>query len=343
MSTGLIYLPGTFATTDEIIALAKVVSTNGGIYTSHMRSEGDEIFEALEELFSIARAAHIPAHVSHIKLGGQRNWHQTDRVLDMITAAREEGLDITQDQYVYTASSTSIGSLIPEAARAGGGFAARMEDIAFEDGIIAEMTEEAEERGTDFSYAVIAAYEADPSLNGLNIAEAAQVTRNDDSLQSQIRTILEIELRGGASGVFHSINEEDLVEFLRHPNTMIAADSSVRTWQYGVPHPRGYGNNARVLARYVREQKVLRLEDAVRRMTSLPATTFGIKDRGTLREGAWADLVIFDPGKVNDLATFEQPHQYATGFDLVMVNGQAITIADGPTDKKPGHIVRRGK
>lgn len=341
MSTGLIYLPGTFAGTEEIVELAKVVSRSGGIYASHMRSEGDDILEALDELFTIAREARIPAHISHIKLGGQRNWNQTDAVLAAIEHARDEGLDITQDQYAYTASSTSIGSLIPEHAQAAGRFAVRMEDVGFEDELILEMTQEAEKRGTDFTYAVISSYASNSSLNGLNLAQAAERVRNDAGLESQIRTILEIQLNGGASGVFHSMDEQDVHAFMRHPNTMIAADSAVRTWQHGVPHPRGYGNNARVLRKYVREENVLRLEEAVRKMTSLPATTFGIKDRGVVREGAWADLVLFDPGAVNDNSTFESPHQYATGFKFVMVNGRPVTVDDGPTEQKPGRVIRR--
>jgi N-acyl-D-amino-acid deacylase len=343
MSTGLIYLPGTFAKTDELIELAKVVSEYGGIYTSHMRSEGDDIFEALEEVFTIARAAHLPAHISHIKVGGQKNWHKADDVLAAIERARDEGLDITQDQYAYTASSTSIGSLIPERALAGGRFNEQMSDLEFKAGVVEEMKKNAADRGTDFSYAVIASYDAMPKLNGLTIAQATRRLHAVDSIDSQIEMIIEIQLNGGASGVFHSMNEDDLRVFMRHPNTMIASDSSVRTWQSGVPHPRGYGNNARVLRKYVCEDKILRLENAIQKMTSLPATTFGIHDRGVIREGAWADLVIFKPAEVTDTATYENPHQYATGFNLVMVNGVPVTVVDGPTNKKPGQVIRRNK
>jgi N-acyl-D-amino-acid deacylase len=308
-----------------------------------MRNECDEILGSLEELFTIAREARLPAHVSHLKLGGRNNWGRTTEVLQAIADARAAGLDITQDVYAYTASSTGVSSLIPEEAREGGKFEERMADPGQRADVIARMKERANERGGDFSYAVIASHEHDPNLNGLTIKEAALRTRGDDSLAAQIDTILEIQLNGGAAGVFHSMNEEDLRAFMRHPNTMLAADSSVRTWQHGVPHPRGYGNNARVLGRYVREEAVLSLEDAIRRMTFLPATTFRIKDRGVIREGAWADLAVFDPAKVRDNATFEQPHQYATGFRLVLVNGRPIVENDGPTGHKPGVVVRRGQ
>jgi N-acyl-D-amino-acid deacylase len=177
-------------------------------------------------------------------------------------------------------------------------------------------------------------------LNGLNIAQAAKKLRGSDSLTGQIETILEIQKNGGASGVFHSMNEADVQKFMQHPNTMVASDSGVRAFGQGVPHPRGYGNNARFLARYVRELHVLRLEDAIRRMTSLPATTFGLSNRGLVREGCWADLVVFDPKKVQDNATFTEPHQYATGFNHVFVNGVEVVREDKHTGARPGQAVR---
>ena len=170
--------------------------------------------------------------------------------------------------------------------------------------------------------------------------EAAGKTRPDSSLDSQIDLILDIQSHGGASAIFHGINEDDLQQFLKHPNTMFASDSGVRKFQDGVPHPRGYGNNARVLVRYVRELKLLRLEDAVRRMSSLPASAFRLKDRGVLREGAWADVAIFDPAQVQDVATFDDPHHYATGFAWVLVNGVPVVKSDSATGAKPGQTLR---
>jgi N-acyl-D-amino-acid deacylase len=175
----------------------------------------------------------------------------------------------------------------------------------------------------------------------LNLVEAAKKKRGADSLDDQIELILEIQANGGASGVFHGISEDDLQQFLRHPNTMFASDSGVRKFQDGAPHPRGYGNNARVLARYVRELKLLRLEDAIRRMTSLPATTFRLKDRGSIREGAWADLAVFDPAKVQDHAVFNDSHHYATGFAWVLVNGVPVVRNDEHTQSRPGRTLRR--
>jgi len=343
LATGLIYLPGTFAKTEEIIELAKVAGTHGGIYASHMRSEGESIYKALDELFRIAREGGTRGHISHIKLSGKTYWGQTAKVVAAIEGARASGLDITQDQYVYPASSTGLSQLIPDSAREGGAdkFRERISDPAQRADIAKRMKETLRKQGRDdFAYAVIANYSKDKSLNGLNVVEAAKKRRGNGSLDDQVELLLEIEKSGGASAVFHGMSEDDLREFAKHPNTMFASDSGVRKFGEGVPHPRGYGNNARVLGEYVREQKLLRLEDAIRRMTSLPATTFKLKDRGLVREGAWADLVVFDPAKVTDKATFKEPHQYATGFKLVTVNGVVVVEDDKHLGTRPGKVIR---
>jgi N-acyl-D-amino-acid deacylase len=308
-----------------------------------MRSEGREILDALNEVFRIAREAGLRAHVSHLKLSGKAAWGRAAEVLAAIERARAEGLDVTQDQYLYTAASTGLSQLIPDKWLEGGRFREHLADPAAKATLIAEMASRLKQRGhADYAYAVIADYQHDPTLNGLTIAEAAKKQRGSDSLENQTELILEIQAHGGASGVFHGMSEDDLRVFLQHPNTMFASDSGVRRYQEGVPHPRGYGNNARVLARYVRELKLLRLEDAVRRMTSLPATTFRLKDRGLVREGAWADLVVFDPARVRDLSQFNDPHHYATGFAAVLVNGVVVVQNDQHTGARPGKALRHG-
>jgi N-acyl-D-amino-acid deacylase len=345
LSTGLIYTPGVFAKTEELIDLAKVAAEYGGIYTTHQRSEAAQIFSSLDEIFRIAREAHIPAEISHIKLSGPANWGQAREVLDRIAAARAEGLDITQDQYAYTASSTGIGQLIPDSAKDGGRqrMLERFADPEAKMKIVEEMKRTLEKRkSADYSYAVIAAHKADRSLNGLNIVEAARKLRNADSLDDQIETILTIETNGGATGVFHGMSEDDLALFMQHPNTMFASDSGVRKFNVDVPHPRGYGNNARILGMYVREKKVLRLEDAVRKMSSLPAQTFHLRNRGELREGNWADVVVFDPETVGDHATYRDPHHYATGFQCVFVNGTLVVENDVHNGSTPGKILPHG-
>lgn len=343
-STGLIYLPGTFAKTEEIIELAKVAAAYDGIYVTHQRSEGDKILESLDEVFRIAREAGIRADISHIKLAGKANWGRTDEVLAAIERARAEGLDITQDQYAYTASSTGLGQLIPEQAREGGKFKERLADPEQKQKIIEGMKANLRSRGAeDYGFAVIASFRKDKSLNGLSVVEAARKLRGSASIDDQIETILEIERNDGASAVFHGMSEPDLQAFLKHPNTMVASDSGVRRIGEDVPHPRGYGNNARVLGRYVRDLNVLRLEEAVRKMTSLPATTFRLKERGTVHEGNWADLVVFDPATIGDHATYKDPHHYSTGFKWVLVNGVLVVENDAHTGARPGKALRHGK
>jgi len=343
LSTGLIYLPGVFSDTSEIVELAKVAAKYDGIYASHMRYEDTQIYKALDEVFRIAREGHIRAEVSHIKLSGPSAWGQADKVLAYIEKARGEGLDITHDQYAYTASSTGISQLIPESAFDGGHakFLERIADPEQKAKIVAEMKNGLKHKGRDdFSYAVVAAFKHDKSLNGLNIAEAAKAKRGSDSVDDQIETIIEIEKDGGASGVFHGMSEDDLKTFMSHPNTMIACDSGLRKFGEGVPHPRGYGNNARVLARYVRELKVLRVENAIRKMTSLPANTFQLHGRGELREGNWADIVLFDADKVQDNAGYKDPHHYPTGISYVLVNGTAVIEKGEHTHAKAGQALR---
>lgn len=331
LSTGLIYVPGTFAKTEEIIELAKVAAEHGGIYASHMRAETVKIFDAIEELCRIAREAEISAEVSHLKLSSPAAWGKAADVLAALDRARAAGLAITHDAYAYTASSTGLAQLIPDEAREGtrDDFRARLASPEQKAKILGEMAKTRERQGRkDYSYAVVAKCEADPSINGKTIAEAAKQRRGSDSLADQIELILDLEAQGGASGVYHNMSEPDLQSFLRHPLTMIASDGGPSIPSADVPHPRSYGNNARVLGRYVRELKVLTIEDAVRRMTSLPARTFQLKDRGVLKVGAFADLVIFDPEKVRDPSTFEEPHRYAEGFTDVVVNG-AVVLRDG--------------
>jgi N-acyl-D-amino-acid deacylase len=343
LSTGLIYQPGVFSHTDEIVELAKVAAAYDGIYTSHMRYEDVQIYKALDEVFDVARGAHIRAEVSHIKLGGPTAWGQADRVLAHIEKARAEGLDITQDQYSYTASSTGLSQLIPEKALAGGKqeLQKRLADPAQKSAIVSEMKQNLRNKGRqDYSYAVIASCKSDKSLDGLNVADAAKAKRGSDSLDDQIELVLNLQTNGGASAVFHGMSEDDLKIFMRHPNTMIACDSGIRKMGEGVPHPRGYGNNARVLGRYVREMHVLRLEDAIRKMTSLPANTFHFKGRGELREGNWADIVVFDPDRVEDLATYKDPHHYATGIPYVLVNGVLVIKNGEHTGAKAGQALR---
>jgi N-acyl-D-amino-acid deacylase len=343
LSTGLIYVPGSFAKTDELIELAKSAAAHGGIYVSHMRYETVKIFDALDEIIRIAKEARIRAEVSHIKLSGPSAWGKAAEVLAVLDKARAEGLKITHDQYAYTASSTGLRQTLPDAALEGEreDYLARIADPKQKAEIIAQMAEMRERQGRkDYGYAVIARCKSDPTLNGRTVPEAAKIRRGSDSLDDQIEFILDLEAQGGASAIFHGMNEDDLQAFLKHPLTLIASDGGPRRLGEDVPHPRSYGNNARVLGRYVRDLKLLTLEEAVRRMTSLPAQTFRLKDRGELKPGAFADIVIFDPEKVSDPSTFSDPHHYAEGFSDVIVNG-GVVIRDGQlTEVRSGGPLR---
>jgi N-acyl-D-amino-acid deacylase len=344
MSTGLIYVPGSFAKTKELVELARVAAEHGGLYASHMRYETDRIFEAVEELVRIAREAKIRAEVSHIKLTGPSAWGRASQVLALLDQARAEGLRITHDQYAYPASSTGLRQTIPDSALEGTreDFAARLGDPVRKAAIVAGMKKMLFGRGfKDFSHAVIARYAKQPELNGLNIPAAARRVRGNGSLDDQIELLLEIERQGGGSAVYHGMHEDDLKTFLAHPLTMVASDGGPRRLGEDVPHPRSYGNNARVLGRYVREQKLLTVEEAVRRMSALPAQTFGLADRGEIRPGAWADLVVFDPDIVADPATFEDPHHYAVGFSDVLVDGVPVLRQGRLTGARPGGPLRK--
>lgn len=343
LSTGLIYVPGSFAKTEELIELAKSAAAHDGIYVSHMRYETVRIFDALDEIIRIAKEAKIRAEVSHIKLSGPTAWGKAAEVLTVLDKARAEGLQITHDQYAYTASSTGLRQTLPDSALEGEreDYIARIADPKQKAEIIAKMAEMRARQGRkDYSYAVIARCKANPNLNGKTIPEAAKMKRGADSLEDQIEFILDLEAQGGASAIFHGMNEDDLQAFLKHPLTMIASDGGPRRLGEDVPHPRSYGNNARVLGRYVRELKLLSIEEAVRRMTSLPAQTFRLKDRGQIKSGAFADIVIFDPAKVTDPSTFNDPHHHAEGFSDVIVNG-GVVIRDGKlTEVRSGGPLR---
>ncbi len=346
MSTGLIYLPGVFAKTDELVALSKTVAAHGGIYASHMRSEGTNIFKAIDEVCTIAGQAKLPAHISHLKLAGRPMWGKHPQLLARLDQARADGIRLTHDQYAYTASSTSLHQLLPDALIVGGtkAFAQRINNPKTRAETIAWMKDRLRNRQREsYSYAVIAYYKKDKRFNGLNVMEAAKLHYGKDDLDHQISLIFEVEKNGGASAVFHGMHEDDARAFLRHPHTMFASDSSVRAFEVGVPHPRGYGNAARFLARYARDQKQLKLEEAIRKLTSLPARTFQLKGRGELRKGFAADIVVFNPAKIKDNATFKAPHQYATGFRLVLVNGKAVVEHDRHNAAGPGQVIRRGK
>ncbi|MBA2378127.1 MAG: D-aminoacylase [Blastocatellia bacterium] len=342
LSTGLIYLPGTFAKTDEVVELAKAASHYGGTYASHIRDEGVGVFDAIKEAIDIGEQARMPVQISHFKISAKRLWGQSDKTLQLVTDARGRGKTVTVDQYAYPASSTSLDARMPSWAIAGGRDEGRkrLADPATRARAAADMKKSRAAAGfTDYSDAFVASYRTDPTFNGKNIKQITMEVRGKDDLDTQIEQIFEMYDKGGAQMVYQVMSEDDVKRIMAAPFTMFASDSGVRQFGEGVPHPRGYGNNARVLGRYVRELKVITLEDAIRKMTSLPANTFGLRDRGQIREGMAADIVIFDETKVGDKATFEKPHQYAEGFSAVIVNGGVVFDGTKMTGTRTGQPI----
>jgi len=327
LSTGLIYIPGTYSKTPEIVRLAKVASRYNGLYASHMRNEGDSVTQAIQEAINIGRQANLPVEISHFKVSGQQNWGRSKETVALIEMARKEGIEVTIDQYPYTASSTSLSTMIPDEILADGGDSvrARLSRPEVKKYVIDYMLKKLKQRKLNhYSYAVVAYYRFDTTLNGKSIEEINRMKGRKHRAKEEAETVIEMMLNGGAGMVFHGMSEDDVKYIMKYPFNMFASDASIRIYGQGAPHPRGYGTNARVLSRYVREFKVLSLEEAIRRMTSLPAQKFRLADRGLLREGMAADIVVFDEKSVKDLSSFQKPHQYSTGFKFVVVNGQVV-------------------
>lgn len=344
LSTGLIYIPGTYSKTDEIIRLARIASKYNGVYATHMRDEADSVVQAIEEAITIGREAKLPVEISHFKISGQHNWGKSNITLPMIARAREEGLDVTIDQYPYTASSTGLSTLLPEELLADGqdSIRARLARPEIRNYATNHLLQRLKKRKLKhYSYAVVAYYRHDTTLNGKSIEEINRIKGRKHKAKYEAATILEMMENGGASMVLHGMSEDDVKHIMKYPFNMFASDASIRVWQQGSPHPRGYGTNARVLGKYVREEKVISLEEAIRRMTSLPALKFKLRDRGLLREGYAADIVVFDEKTVADQSTFEKPHQYSTGFRYVLVNG-SLTLSEGRhSGSRNGSILMR--
>lgn len=324
LSTGLIYIPGTYTKTPEIVSLAKIAGKYNGIYATHMRDEGDSVTFAIEEALTIGREAYIPVEISHFKLSGQHNWGRSKITVPMIEKARKEGIEVTIDQYPYTASSTSISTLIPDEILADGqdSIKARLQRPEVKKYVVKSILERLKKRKLKhLSYAVIAYFAPDTTYNGKSIEQINLMKGRKHKAKYEAETVIDIMMAGGASAVFHGMSEDDIKRIMQYPFNMFASDATIRVLNAGMPHPRGYGTNARVLSKYVREEKVISLEEAIRRMTSLPAQKFQLKDRGLLKEGMAADIVIFDENEVKDVSTFEKPHAYSKGFHFVIVNG----------------------
>ncbi len=344
LSTGLFYVPGTFARTEEVVALARVAGEMGGIHVSHMRDEAGGVVASVRETIAIGEEGRLPTQVTHHKMIGRAAWGRSAETLRLVEDARRRGVDVTIDQYPYTASSTALSAALFPAWALEGGTEAVKKRIAspadrarIRETVVEKIRNE--RGGGDAGNIGIAACGFDPSLEGKSLARIATERGLAPTVENAADLAIEIVERGGASGIFHAISEEDVARILVSPFTMVASDGEIPVFGKGAPHPRSYGTFARVLAVYVREKKLLTLEEAVRKMTSFPAARLGLGDRGLVRPGMKADLVVLDPETVRDRATFDEPHRYAEGVSLVLVNGQVVLDEKGMAGARPGRVL----
>lgn len=344
LSTGLIYPPGIYSSTDELVALSEVLRPYGLIYTSHMRSEGPALLESIQEVITISRAAGIKSHISHLKTAGQQNWHKSDAAIDLITAARQEGMKISCDRYPYIASSTDLDSLLPSWVFEGGNEEElkRLRSDEMRIKMRRELLKQA--RNRTYWERVIISSVASPEkawMEGMTIAEISKHFCCDE-IEAVFKVLLEEKLRVGA--IFLSMNEDNLRKFLSLPFCAIGSDSSARCFdgptRLGKPHPRTYGTFPRFFGRYVRDEGLMSLTEAIRRATMLPAAIFGLRGRGQIKEGFSADIVIFDPDTISDRATFEDPFLKPAGISYVLVNGTPAVWEGEPTRKSSGRLLR---
>ncbi|MBY0489412.1 MAG: D-aminoacylase [Gemmatimonadaceae bacterium] len=343
LSTGLLYLPGTYSKVDEVIALAQVASDSGGIYTSHLRKEGIGLLDGVGEALEIGRQAHIPVMLTHHKAVGQQMWGKSVVTLAMVDSARKAGTDVMIDQYPYTATHTGIGVLVPSWAMAGGDaeFRARVARPATKDSILAGIVDNIlnDRGGGDLARVQFSRVAWDKSLEGKTLKDWAARRGLTPTPQHGAELVLEAMLKGGGNAIYHVLDESDVRRIMASPFTMIASDGRLSQPGDGHPHPRAYGTFPRVLGEYVRVQHVLTLPVAVHKMTQMPAQRLGLTDRGVLQVGAYADVVVFDPATVKDLSTFTEPHQYPRGIETVVVNGVVAVAASKPTGVRAGRVL----
>ena len=337
MSTGLIYNPGTYAKTEELIALAKIVKNHDGLYASHIRNESNEVLLAIAEILRIARILGIRVHISHIKVSGRSAWGLAGNVVAMIRRAREDGHKVTADQYPYIASSTSLtATVIPAKFREGSNkdMIARLDDKEIGPKMRTAMSKRL--KGLlDGKVIRIVSYRANPKWQGKDLFSIAR-----DQNKSTLDMVIEITRKGGAGIVNFSMNEEEVRIFMKEPYVATASDGSSMLPSKTVPHPRNYGTFPRKIRKYALEDKIIPLEQAIRSATGLPADILKLPKRGYLKKGYFADVVVFDPKSFRDTATFDRPHQYATGVRQLYINGQHVIVDGEFTGKLAGKALR---
>jgi N-acyl-D-aspartate/D-glutamate deacylase len=337
MATGLIYNPGTYSKTDELVTLAKVAARYDGFYASHIRDEGAKVTSAIEEILTIARRAGIRVHISHIKVSGRRNWGRAAEVIAILRRARKDGVDVTADQYPYIASSTSLAAMVvPTKYREGSAkdFIKRLDDPEIGPQLRKEIEELIDGRQGGKGLKV-AAFAAKPQWQGKDLVAIA-----DQEGKSTLEIVLEIQRKGGAQMVNFGMNEEDVRLFMKEPYVATASDGSSMVPSKTVPHPRSYGTFPRKVGRYAVEDGILSLQHAIRSCSGLPADILRLPERGYLKAGHFADVVVLDPKTFRDKGTFDRPHQYATGVKTLFVNGTPAIEQGRYNDKLAGRVLR---
>ncbi|MGI9260964.1 MAG: N-acyl-D-amino-acid deacylase family protein [Woeseiaceae bacterium] len=345
LSSGLIYLPGRFAATEEVIELAKVAAEYDGIYISHMREEGLDLLKSVAETIRIGEEGGLPTQLTHHKVVGAPMWGKSTETLQLVDEAIARGVDVSIDQYPYTASSTSLTILFPGWSLDGGrpALLERLnnseERARLKDDIVYRI--ETDRGGDDPANVALSNCPHDTSLNGLNLSQVLRQQEREVSKANAADLLMELVEAGNCSAVFHAINEEDVKRILAHPVTMPSSDGGIEGPSERVPHPRNYGTFSRILGHYVREQNVIPFHTAIHKMAMLPADRIGLSDRGRIAEGAIADIAVLDRDEVADTATFENPHQYALGAHHVFVAGDAVLLNGEMTGARPGRVLRR--
>ena len=344
LSSGLKYIPGAYSETSELIELAEIAGQFDGIYISHMREEGLDLIKSVEETIRIGEEAGLPAQITHHKAMGVEMWGSSVKTLALIDAANARGVDVTSDQYPYAASSTGISVLFPAWSLAG----TREEQLVrfkdpetrarIKEGIVFNLVHD--RGGDDPSRIAIADCDWDKSLNGKNFTEILIERGQAVNMDTAADLALEIQENGGCSGVFHAMSEQDVIRIMQHQDTMIASDGGIFVPGEGVPHPRNYGSFARVLAYYVRDTRVLSTGEAIYKMSKMPAERIGLGNRGRIEVGSMADIAVIDLATVQDHASFDDPHQFATGVELVLVNGVIVLKESQMTGERPGRALR---
>jgi dihydroorotase/N-acyl-D-amino-acid deacylase len=344
LSSGLVYIPGSFADTEELIELARVARWHGGIYISHMRNENLGVLDSVAELIRIAEEAGLPGQITHAKVMSTAMQGRSVDLLALVDAAVARGVDITLDQYPYAAGSTGLTVQFPRWSRDGGDakLAERLKDPEMRERIRNELIYQlAEVRGRNDPANVQLAYcDFDSTLDGLNLSQVLEQRGQEISIRNAADLIIELQEAGGCGAIYHAMHPDDVAIIMRHPRTMIAADGGIEAPGNAHPHPRNYGTYARVLGHYVRELGVLPLHTAINKMTSMPAERIGLAGRGRLAAGMIADIIVFDPATVIDRATFTEPHQYAEGAHHVFVAGTAVLLNGTMTGARPGRVLR---